>query len=117
ADPVAWSVTHPGEEARLRNLMFRLQQRVASQPGVQAAALAWWPIFEGGGWSQQVIIPGKGPSEQEEILYRVSPGYFATLRTSLLAGRDFEATDSNARQPAPVIVNEAFARKYFNRLN
>lgn len=31
-DPVAWSQSHPGEEARLRNLMFQLQSRVASQP-------------------------------------------------------------------------------------
>jgi predicted permease len=116
-DPVAWSVSHPGEEARLRNAMFQLQARVASQAGVRAAALAWWPIFEGAGWSEQVIIPGKGPSEQEEIFYRVSPGYFAALRTPLLAGRDFEAIDSRARQPIPAIVNEAFARKYFNSSN
>lgn len=100
-----------------RELLFQLQSRVASQPDVQAAAVAWWPIFQGGGWSEQVIIPGKGPSEQEEIFYRVSPGYFAALRTPLLDGRDFEARDSNAREPAPAIVNEAFARKYFNGLH
>ncbi len=116
-DPVAWAASHPGEIARLRNLMFQLQSRVTSQPGVQAAALAWWPIFEDAGWSEQVIIPGKGPSEQEEIFYRVSPGYFAALRTPLLAGRDFEPMDSGARMPIPAIVNEAFARKYFNSSN
>src|SRR5450631_1880782 len=76
-----------------------------------------WPIFSGGGWSEQVIIPGKGPSEQEEIFYRVSRGYFAALRTPLRAGRDFAANDSNARGLSPVIVNEAFARKYFNNVN
>jgi len=113
-DPVEWNATHPGEQERLRNLMFQFQGRVASQPGVQSAAFAWWPIFEGGGWSEQVIIPGQAPSEREEILYRVSPGYFAALRTPLLAGRDFQPADSSARQPTPTIVNEAFARKYFN---
>jgi predicted permease len=113
-DPVDWTDSHRNEEARLRNLMFQIQNRVASQPGVQAAALAWWPIFQGTGWSQQVFIPGKGPSEQEEIFYRVSPGYFAAFRTPLKAGRDFEAADNNVKDPAPAIVNEAFARKFFN---
>jgi putative ABC transport system permease protein len=95
--------------------MLQLQTRVASQADVQGAALAMWPIFEGGGWSTQVIVPGKGPSEQEEIFYRVSAGYFLTLRTPLLAGRDFQPADSEPRDPSPVIVNEAFARKYFGR--
>jgi putative ABC transport system permease protein len=116
-DPFTWSESHPGEITRLRNRMFQLQTSVARQPRVQAAALAWWPIFGGGGWSQQVIIPGKGASEQEEIFYRVSPGYFAALRTPFLAGRDFEAQDSESRNPTPAIVNSAFARKYFNSLD
>jgi predicted permease len=100
-----------------RELMFQLQRRTASQAGVQAAALALWPIFTGGGWSEQVMIPGKAPSDQEEIFYRVSPSYFATLRTPLLAGRVFSESDSGTRQPIPAIVNEAFARKYFDGLN
>jgi predicted permease len=113
-DPVEWNATHPGEEERLRTLMLQLQSRVANQLGVQGAALAWWPIFQGGGWSEQVIVPGKGASEQEEIFYRVSPGYFRALRTPLLAGRDFQPGDTSVSEPARAIVNEAFARKYFN---
>jgi predicted permease len=113
-DPVEWNATHPGEQERLRNLMFQFQGRVASQPGVHSAAFAWWPIFEGGSWSEQVIIPGKGPSDREEIFYRVSPGYFAALRTPLIAGRDFQPDDRAVRELTPAIVNEAFARKYFN---
>ena len=112
-DPVEWASTHPDEMNRLRNLMVQVQGRMAAQARVDGAALAWWPIFQGGGWSEQVIIPGKGPSEQEEIFYLVSPGYFATLKTPLLGGRDFLPSDSNVRDPAPVIVNQTFARKYF----
>jgi predicted permease len=116
-DPVEWAETHRGEQARLLNLMFDLQNRVASQPGVQSAALAWWPIFRGTGWSSQVLIPGHAPSDREEIFYRISPSYFATLRTPLISGRDFTFADANARQPTPAIVNEAFARRYFNSRN
>lgn len=115
-DPVAWNVTHPKRAAQLRSLLFQLQQRVASQPGIRNAALAWWPIFEGGGWSESVILPGKNPSERQEIFYRVSPKYFATLHTPLISGRDFQIRDSTARQPVPAIVNEAFARRYFHGL-
>ena len=117
ADPLAWIQEHRGEEERLRNLMFQLQARVASQPAIQGVALAPWPNFGGGGWSDQVIIPGNRPSDREEIFYRVSPGYFATLRTPLLAGREFQPGDSNAQEPTPAIVNEAFARKYFKSIN
>ncbi|MEO7144796.1 MAG: ABC transporter permease, partial [Bryobacteraceae bacterium] len=116
-DPVAWIEDHRSQEVRLRNLMFQLQGRVGSQPGIQAVALAMWPIFEGGGWSGQVIIPGGGPSEREEIFYRVSPGYFTAMQTPLVAGRGFEARDSNAQELTPAIVNEAFARRYFNGMN
>jgi putative ABC transport system permease protein len=104
------------EEAQ-RALMFDLERRVANEPGVEAAALAAWPIFLSTGWDQRIVLPGKGPSERQEIFYRVSPGYFATLRTPLLAGRDFEARDSNPANPTPAIVNAAFARRYFGSLD
>lgn len=116
-DPVEWAETHRGEQARLLNLMSNLQTRVGSQPGVQSAGLAWWPIFRGTGWSSQVLIPGQAPSDREEIFYRISPQYFATLRTPLIAGRDFTPADAETRQPTPAIVNEAFAVRYFNSRN
>ncbi|HEX4807853.1 MAG TPA: ABC transporter permease, partial [Bryobacteraceae bacterium] len=100
-------------EPEQRELMSQLQRRVASQAGITGAALAMWPIFDGAGWSEQIMIPGKAPSDREEIFYRVSAGYFSTLRTPLLAGRDFTLRDGPNTEPIPAIVNEAFARKYF----
>jgi hypothetical protein len=44
---------------------------------------------------------------------RVSDGYFQTMGTRLLAGRDFDATDVIGG-PAVAIVNEAFARKFLH---
>jgi len=110
-----WVSSRPNN-ARIREWMAQLQERVGSQPGVQAAALAWWPIFGGTSWTEQIIVPS-GPSDREEILYRVSPGYFAALGTRLLAGRDLEPRDHAVSAPAPVVVNEAFARKYFGVVN
>jgi len=59
-----------------------------------------------------VALPGQRLSESEETFYRVSPGYFATLRTPLLSGRDLTFRD-NDDEPVATIVNRAFARKYF----
>jgi hypothetical protein len=76
-------------------------------------------LFDGKDSSTQVILPGRPPSEREEIGLAVSPGYFATLRTPLLAGREFEQRDRDygALGPRPNIVNQAFARKYFGDEN
>jgi putative ABC transport system permease protein len=41
----------------------------------------------------------------------VSPGLFATLGVQLLAGRDFDATDT-ASSPSVVIVNQSFVRRF-----
>jgi predicted permease len=42
----------------------------------------------------------------------VGPGYFATFRTPLLRGRDFSDADTGGA-PGAVIVNEAFARRFW----
>ena len=42
----------------------------------------------------------------------VSPGYFGTLGILLLAGRDFNARDTDARPPV-AIVNETLARRFW----
>jgi predicted permease len=91
----------------------QFQQRIGALPGVESAAVAWWAIFEGSRRTDRVVIPGAAPSEREEIFYRVSPEYFATLRTPLVEGRDFTFGDTDAAAPIPTIVNGAFARRYF----
>jgi predicted permease len=94
----------------------QFQRRIAALPGIQGATTAEWAIFEESTNTDEVTLPGKPPSEQDAIFYRISSGYFATLRTPLLSGRDFEPRDRNVRgtgQPVPAIVNQAFAERYF----
>ena len=98
----------------------QFQRRIAAPPGIQGATTAEWAILEESTNTDQVTLPGKPPSEKEPIFYRISPGYFATLRTPLLSGRDFEPRDRNVRgtgQPVPAIVNQAFAQRYFGDEN
>ncbi|MBV8898189.1 MAG: ABC transporter permease [Acidobacteriaceae bacterium] len=94
--------------------MLALAEELRAMPGVHGVGIAAWAIFEGSSWTDQVIVPGKGPSEREEIFYRVSPGYFGALRTPLLYGRDFEPTDQPDGDSIPAIVNLAFARQYLD---
>ena len=43
---------------------------------------------------------------------RITPGYFATLRQPILAGREFTAADTKG-QPKVAVVNLAFAKSFF----
>ena len=90
-----------------------LQSSLQHAAGVEAVAAANLPVFGGAGWSEQILLPGKPPSDREEIFLPVSPGYFQTLKTPLLSGRDFNRADHFDSKPVPVIVNDALARRYF----
>ncbi len=106
------------QKEQLNLLLDQLQTRIEALPEIQGAATAQSMLFDGTHWSVQVILPGRPPSEREESLYSVSPRYFSTMRIPLLAGRDFEQRDrSESSQPRPIIVNQAFARRYFGDQN
>jgi len=59
------------------------------------------------------LSDGKEAGQQDgtDVVY-VTPGYFATLQMSLLAGRVFTDADGPKAQPVAV-VNQAFARKFY----
>jgi len=61
--------------------------------------------------------PAPTPDERPAAgYYAVSPGYFETIRTPLVAGRAFRASD-NTEGASVVIVDTAFAHKYFANEN
>jgi putative ABC transport system permease protein len=88
-------------------------------PGVTLASQDWFALMSGYEWNQEIEVEGqKPPAGEEPLVYFnwVTPDYFATLRTPLLAGRVFDGRDT-AGSPAVVIVNETMARKYFPNKN
>ena len=99
-----------------RRLMFeRLRQAAAAVPGVESAALSAVTPVSGSTWQFLIEAPdGAQLSERDRVVHVniVSPGFFRTFGTRLLAGRDFSDGDQATTTPV-VIVNEAFARKYF----
>jgi predicted permease len=98
-------------------------ERIRSMPGVEAAAFAMWVPLSENRWRAPVSTDGSPASELDRAPYflGVSPGYFSTMRIGLVEGRDFRAGEearSVEGSMLPVsavgIVNEAFARTYFD---
>jgi predicted permease len=100
-----------------RVAMFdRLQQRLRALPGVQAVSSAFPLPLSGGNISisfsieGQPVAAGDQPSERVSL---TSAQFFETLRIPLKQGRLFTAAEQSAHGRPVVIVNEAFAKKYF----
>jgi putative ABC transport system permease protein len=97
-------------------------ERIRATPGVENAAFAMWVPLSENRWRAPVSTDGHPADDNAPFFLGVSPAYFSTMRIGLVAGRDFRVDDS-ARALEPVagtrslpvvgIVNEAFAREYF----
>jgi predicted permease len=103
----ATDATGPGVA---RNLV----ERVRSLPGVESATMA--RVFPGGferiGLGA-LSLPGAAAGEPFYPAWNiVEPGYFATLRIPVLAGRDFSSLDRAGAQPV-AIVSEQIARQFW----
>jgi putative ABC transport system permease protein len=92
---------------------LELQRRIAAIPGVTAAAEVSIPPVSGSSWNNDIGPDGVVAvgSHKESHFTRVGPGYFRTMGTSLLAGREFTLQDGPTA-PRVAIVNEVFARRY-----
>jgi hypothetical protein len=66
--------------------------------------------FGGSSWNDDVINEGSDQDAGVAWINYLGPGYFTTVRTPLLAGRDFDDRDT-ATSVKVAIVNQAFARK------
>jgi putative ABC transport system permease protein len=84
---------------------------------VQAAATAFVTPVSGSTWNLEINVPGYAANDRRGVLFNgVSPNYFKAMGTPLLAGRDIADSD-RAGSPHVIIVNEAFASKYFSGEN
>ena len=98
----------------------RALEAVRNLPGVQSAAYSN-SIPLSLDQSTTTVFPGDKPGLQvsdaiSTPYYQVSPKFFATLRTKLLAGRDF-SWDDDAKSPRVAIVNAAFAQRVLHTPN
>ncbi|KAA6457958.1 ABC transporter permease [Acidobacteria bacterium AB60] len=84
-------------------------------PGVNSIGATTDPELVGDNETSNYSIQGYKPGEDERMNFeqpRITPGYFATLRQPLLAGREFTTGDA-VGQPKVAVVNLAFAKRFF----
>jgi len=97
-------------------LFNRILARVGALPGVQSASAAFPLPLTGGdiriGFSiqGQPVAAGDEPSERVSV---VAPRFFETLQVPLVRGRWFRSEEHSRQGQPVVIVNAAFAKKYF----
>jgi putative ABC transport system permease protein len=83
-------------------------------PGVRAAAVTQRLPLRGPGDNWSVRIAGRPDLDGQTTFMRiVSNGYFDAMGIDVRRGRGFLPTDGASRQPV-VVVNEAFAAKFFS---
>jgi putative ABC transport system permease protein len=101
---------------KVRTFHQELLQRVKAVSGVDYAALAY-NIPTDAGWTTRFTIDGRAevdPGEQDEVRIRpVSAEYFRTVGIPVLKGRPFEERDDRTDAPPVILINEAFAHRYF----
>ena len=90
-------------------------RRVRDLAGVTAASASMITPIGHMGWNDVVLAPGFVPTRMRDSLAnfnQVTDGYFTTLGTTLIAGRDITADDvAQARSVA--VINETFAKRVF----
>lgn len=110
-------VTNNYTPAQEQQFSRRLRAQLLAAPGVTGAAYSdSIPLGFGLGKWTEIRVEGYAARSGENLDVHhasVSPGYFDLLRIPLLAGRDFKP-DDNEQAPSVLIVNEAFARRFFN---
>ncbi|HEX3155444.1 MAG TPA: ABC transporter permease, partial [Candidatus Angelobacter sp.] len=90
-----------------------LLERVRAIPGIESAAEASLAPATGNWWNDTVLSSASGQQVRGTAFFNnVSPGFFKTMRTELLHGRDVSDSDSIS-SPAVALVNETFVQKFF----
>ncbi len=119
-NPPANGYSEEDAERVMRDVLARLQ----AVSTVERVSVANSSLLSGGTSTTSItvqaaerIVIDRGVSRM-----RVGPGFFATLGTQIVAGRDFDERDlrpagSPPRRPQSMVVNETFVRKILNGQN
>ncbi len=110
--PALKYVDQPHIVAFLQSALDRLR----SVPGVQSAGVGETVPMGGMGESTGIRMPDHAAASQKEVLFAnytiISPGYFSSVGTPILRGRDFTEADTADSMPV-ALVNVAMEKKYW----
>ena len=101
------------EPERVVRVQEEILRKIEALPGVSSVGLSMSVPMDGNGWEDTVFVKDRKYVPGEIPLHRfrfVAPGFFATLGTPLVAGRDFTWSDIYNKVPL-AIVSEKLARE------
>jgi predicted permease len=104
---------------QLSNLWRDVTERLRALPGVQGATYSINGLFSGSESADEIDVEGFTPSKDNEKFSRfdmVGPQYFSTVGIPMLLGRELGQQDTAASPPV-CVINEAFAKRFFNGRN
>ena len=101
---------------RILQLHLRMLEKLREKTGASMAGMTDITPVSGSGWDQNVWADGSSGPKVDGLFNHTGPGYFQTMGTSFIAGRDFNAHD-DLHSPKVAIVNEAFVQKIFHGAN
>jgi putative ABC transport system permease protein len=104
-----------GDQQKINAFYHSLLASISRLPGAEAGAIAYDQPLEAN-WIDSFSIEGRPPTPPGESpsanFTPVSPDYFHTIGSEIVAGRQFTPQDDE-NHPGVMIVNEAFARHFF----
>jgi predicted permease len=94
---------------RAQRFQREMIQRLRAVPSVESVSMVGIGSVLSGG-STQAAVPGSSGAGLTVKYNEVGPEYFATLRTPIVAGREFDDRDTAASAPAAVVNQRLAAR-------
>jgi predicted permease len=101
---------------RMSEIRRETLEKLRAQTGASAAGQVGMTPVSGSGWDQNVWADGSAGPRVDALFNRSGPGYFRTMGTAFVSGRDFDDHD-NLTAPKVAIVNEQFAKQIFHGKN
>jgi predicted permease len=103
------------EPAKRVAIYEKILERLRKLPGVLSVSSSVITPVSGNCWNEWIGSDGYGAEPRPDALLfmnQVSAGYFRTLGTPFVAGRDFSEYD-RPNAPLAMVVNESAARQFF----
>ena len=105
--------------SQIDRLYAQALERIRAIPGVRSASFSMSsPLGQSSGFTE-AVVEGYTPSPREQMavqLNLIGPGYFRTLETAVLTGREFTDADG-ANAPKVAVINQAMTRRFFGATN
>jgi predicted permease len=107
------------DASRRARLLPEVIEHLRRIPAVRAVSYSSLGLFSGGNTFLGIDVEGytpKGEVDRGSSADVVGPGYFSTLGSPTMMGREILESDG-ASAPKVCVINEAFAKRFFQRRN